>query len=340
LRYFRDRYVTTTSVRMAIAALVNRILAIRNPRIWGQGTSCASDGKQLGAWDQNLVAQWHPRYRKQGVMAYWHVDKNSTCIFSQVKRPLSSEVAAMLEGLVRHDTEMRVERNFVDTHGQSEVAFAFTYLLGIALMPRLRRIKHERLYLPDKGMVDRFPNLKSVLVRPIRWERIAQQYDEMIRHVVAVQEGTAPIDSILRRFNRYNQSHPTYKAFIELGKALKTTFLCQYLESEKLRQEINEGLNVVENWNSIIDFIFFGRKSEIGTNDLVQQELAVLCLHLLQNTVILVNTVMLERILDENGLDLSAEDQRAITPLFTLNLNPYGDFNLDLVKPSFLREAA
>jgi len=31
----------------------------------------------------------------------------------------------MIEGLVRHDTEMRVEKNFVDSHGQSEVAFAF-----------------------------------------------------------------------------------------------------------------------------------------------------------------------------------------------------------------------
>ena len=29
------------------------------------------------------------------------VDNNSTCIYSQVRRPLSSEVSAMLEGLVR-----------------------------------------------------------------------------------------------------------------------------------------------------------------------------------------------------------------------------------------------
>ena len=31
----------------------------------------------------------------------------------------------MIEG-----TEMRVEKNFVDSHGQSEVAFAFCHLLG------------------------------------------------------------------------------------------------------------------------------------------------------------------------------------------------------------------
>ena len=68
----------------------------------------------------------------------------------------------MIEGLVRHDTEMRVEKNFVDSHGQSEVAFAFCHLLGtVRLMLRLKRIKYERLYLPAKGMVGEFPNLSG-----------------------------------------------------------------------------------------------------------------------------------------------------------------------------------
>jgi Tn3 transposase DDE domain len=40
--------------------------------------------------------------------------------------------------------------------------------------------KYERLYLPDKGMVGTFPNLAGVLSRPIRWDLIAQQYDEMV----------------------------------------------------------------------------------------------------------------------------------------------------------------
>ena len=37
----------------------------------------------------------------------------------------------MIEGVLRHCTEMSVERNYVDSHGQSEVAFAFSQLLGL-----------------------------------------------------------------------------------------------------------------------------------------------------------------------------------------------------------------
>ena len=342
LRYFRSRYVTADAVRKAIVDLVNRILDLRSRRIWGEGTSCASDGKHLGAWDHNLTAKYNPHYGSTGVMAYWHVETNATCIYSKLKPPLSSEVAMMVEGLVRHDTEMRVERNFVDSHGQCEIAFAFARFLGFELLPRLKRIKHERLYLPDKDVRDRSPHLAGVFAAdPIRWELIEEQYDEMVRHVVAVKDGTAPIDSILRRFSRYNRTHPTYKALTQLGKALKTAFLCRYLSSLDLRQEVHEGLNTVESWNAVTDFIFYGRKSEVSTNDPEQQELGVLCLQLLQNAVVLANTVMVERVLDEKGFleRMDDDDLRALTPLFTTNVNPYGDFTLDLDKPSFLEAA-
>src|SRR3984957_3096804 len=62
--------------------------------------------------------------------------------------------------------------------------------------------------------------------------------------------GTADAESILRRFTKKNVQHPTYKALAELGKAIKTIFLCRYLHSEALRREIHEGLNVVEQWKA------------------------------------------------------------------------------------------
>ena len=125
----------------------------------------------------------------------------------------------MIEGLIRHDTQMRVEKNFVDSHGQSEVAFAFCRLLNdFKLVPRLKRIKYEKLYLPDTGMADQFPNLAGVLTRPIRWQFIERQYDEMMKNTVAMKYGDATAESILKRFSSVNATHPTYKALIELGK--------------------------------------------------------------------------------------------------------------------------
>lgn len=264
LLYIRRKFINKDNLRNAISSGVNNILNTRVQEIWGEGTtSCASDSKKFGAWDQNLMTEWHIRYRGRGVMIYWHVEKNSTCIYSQLKSCSSSEVSAMIDGLLRHCTDMEIEKNYVDSHGQSEVAFAFCHLLGFQLMPRLKAINTQKLYRPDIGISNAFPNLQPILTRPINWDLIRQQYDQMIKYATALRLGTAETEAILKRFTRNNLKHPTYQALAELGKAIKTIFLCEYLHSEELRQEIHEGLNVVENWNSANSFIFYGKGGEI-----------------------------------------------------------------------------
>lgn len=239
LLYIRRKFINKDNLRNAISTVVNAILKSRIQDIWGEGTtSCASDSKKFGAWDQNLMTEWHIRYRGRGVMIYWHVEKNSSCIYSQLKQCSSSEVSAMIEGLLKHCTDMEIEKNFVDSHGQSEVAFAFCYLLGFNLMPRLKAIHSQKLYRPDSGITEAFPNLYHILTRPINWDIIRQQYDQMVKYATALRLGTAETEAILKRFTRNNLKHPTYQALSELGKAIKTIFLCECIVSEKSSRKI------------------------------------------------------------------------------------------------------
>ena len=114
LLYVRRRYIHKDQLRSAIAEVINAIFEIRLPQLWGEGTTtCASDSKHFGAWSQNLMSQYHLRYGGRGVMIYWHVEKKSTCIYSQLKTCSSSEVAAMIEGVLRHCTSMEVKKNYV-----------------------------------------------------------------------------------------------------------------------------------------------------------------------------------------------------------------------------------
>lgn len=335
LLYLRRKFITKDNLKNAIAQVVNSILETKDSSIWGEGTTtCASDSKKFGAWDQNLMTEWHIRYRGRGVMIYWHVEKNSTCIYSQLKSCSSSEVASMIEGLLKHCTDMKIEENYVDTHGQSEVAFAFCHLLGFNLMPRIKRIHSQKLYRPEINNPDAYSNLQDVLTRPIKWDLIKQQYDQMIKYATALRLGTAETEAILKRFTRNNLKHPVYQALAELGKAVKTIFLCSYLHSEEMRIKIHEGLNVVENWNSANSFIFYGKSGEISTNRLEDQEISVLALHLLQNCLVYINTLMIQQVLskDEWKHTLTKEDLRALTPLIYNHINPYGNFELDMNK--------
>ena len=153
-----------------------------------------------------------------------------------------------------------------------------------------------------------------------------------------MRDGYASADAILRRYNSYNRQHPTYKALIELGKAEKTIFLCSWLSSLEARQETHEGLNVVESWNSATEFVSYGSHGELATNNPENQEIKILSLQLLQNCMMLINTILIQRILQESNIldSLTAADLRGLTPLFFGHINPYGLFYLDLEQPSFL----
>jgi len=333
LAYVRRRYISVEALRQAIAIVANGTLQARNPAIWGKGTTaCASDSKHFGAWDQNLTTQWHMRYGGRGIMIYWHVERKSLCIHSQLKSPSSSEVASMIEGVVHHCTEMEVDRQYVDSHGQSTVAFAFCRLLGFQLLPRLKAIHSQRLSRPEVGQPGAYPNLQAVLTKPIDWALIGQQYDQMVKYATAVRLGTAETEAILRRFTRSNVQHPTYKAFAELGRAVKTIFLCRYLHREELRREIHEGLNVIEQWNGANDFVFFARRGEMVSNRHEDHEVSMLALHLLQNCMVYINTLMLQKVLAQPHWSqrLDTRDLGALTPLIWEHVNPYGRFEIDM----------
>jgi len=141
-------------------------------------------------------------------MIYWHVEKKSLCVYSQLKSCSASEVAAMIEGVSRHCTSIEVDRNYVDTHGQSLVGFAFSHLLGFRLLPRFKTIGPQRLARADPGDTGELAGLEPMLTRPIDWELIAQQYDQMVKYATALRLGTAEAEQVLRRFTRGGPKHP------------------------------------------------------------------------------------------------------------------------------------
>ncbi|MBY0463242.1 MAG: Tn3 family transposase [Alphaproteobacteria bacterium] len=334
LRYVKRRFITCQNVRFAIQDVVNAIHIIRDPKVWGIGTtSCASDSKKISVWDQNLLVEWHARYGGRGVMIYWHVDKKGLCIHSMIKSCSSSEVGSMIHGVLHHDTLMDISELSVDTHGQSVIGFAFSEIFSFDLLPRIKNINKQKLFCSSKSKKDSYTNLADALASEIvQWNKIRQYYREVVRYAAALKMRTVEPDVLMKCLSADNKSNPVYQALMEIGKASRTIFLCRYLSSETLRIDINDALNVVERVNGIMGFIFYGRLSEISSNNTNDQELSLLCLHLLQVCMVYINTILIQTALSDPKwvLILKTDDRRALSPLFHAHVNPYGLLSLDM----------
>jgi TnpA family transposase len=333
VRYARRRYLTPPVAQAIAAAIANATFAARDQGLWGAAsTAVASDSTHFRAWDQNLFTEWHARYGGRGILVYWHVEEKYVVVHSQVLKASASEVAAMVEGAVRHGTTMKLEGNYTDSHGQSLVGFGITRLLDIDLLPRIKQINVVRLYRPEPATGgDPYPRLAPALHGPINWRIIAENYDTVVKYATAIHERTASTEAVLSRF-RNAASHPAYQAILEIGKAQRTIFVARYLYDRDLPRQIESGLNVVEAWNRANAVICYGKSGEISTNRREEVEMTALCLRILQASFVYVNTLMLQDVLGEPewaGL-LTPVDRRGLTPLCWEHVRPYGEVRLDL----------
>ncbi|MFF5265293.1 Tn3 family transposase [Actinomadura viridis] len=90
----------------------------------------------------------------------------------------------------------------------------------------------------------------------------------------------------------------------------------------------------MENYNGVNDYIRFGKRGELASNRKDEQELGMLCLHILQSALGYINTLMIQDTLalPEWRDVLTDVDQRGLTPIFHTNMTPYGEIQLNLDK--------
>ncbi len=92
---------------------------------------------------------------------------------------------------------------------------------------------------------------------------IENNYDLMVKYATAIRLGTGSTEALMRRFTS-ETTHPAYAAMLKVGRAQRTIFLARWLRDRDLQRETESGLNGVENYNGVNDYVRFGRRGGLA----------------------------------------------------------------------------
>nr|WP_051974621.1 Tn3 family transposase [Cupriavidus necator] len=157
-------------------AFADLYLRLDLPKHWGDGKTVAADGTQYDFYDNNLLAGYHFRYRKMGTVAYRHVADNYIAVFRHFIPPGVWEAVYVIEGLLKAGLSVEADTVHADTQGQSAAVFAFTYLLSINLMPRIRNWQDLKLYRADPS--SRYRHIDRLFSGAVDWDLIALHWQD------------------------------------------------------------------------------------------------------------------------------------------------------------------
>ena len=109
--------------------------------------------------------------------------------------------------------------------------------------------------------------------------------------VFSIKHGKISSALLLRKLGTYSRKNRLYLAFQELGRVIRTLFLLEYLSNLKLREIITATTNKVEAYNALSEWVFFGSRVIVASNDPDEMEKAIKYNLLTCNCIILQNII-------------------------------------------------
>jgi TnpA family transposase len=300
-------------------------------RLWGSGQHVSADGMRWDVYEQNLLAEYHLRYGAWGGVGYYAVSDKYIALFSRFIPCGVWEGTYILDGLVNNASDIQPDIVHADTQGQSTAIFGLAHLLGIKLMPRIRNWKDLTLFRPSKNA--RYQHIDSLFAEPINWRLIETLLTDLLRVGMSIKAGRLTPSTILRRLGTYSRKNRLYFAMRELGRAVRTGFLLQYLSDPDLRRLILRAMNKSELFNGFLRWVFFGGEGIIAENRRDEQRKIVKYNHLVANLVIFHNVVALTKVIRQliaEGHHVNADALAVLSPYQTAHINRLGLYTLQL----------
>ena len=329
LAWLQAWHIRDETYGSALAELVNA--QFRHPFAghWGDGTTSSSDGQNFRtASKAESTGHINPKYGSSpGRTFYTHISDQYAPFHTKVVNVGLRDSTYVLDGLLYHESDLRIEEHYTDTAGFTDHVFALMHLLGFRFAPRIRDLGDTKLYLP-KGEVS-YEALKPMIGGTLNLKHIRAHWDDILRLATSIKQGTVTASLMLRKLGSYPRQNGLAVALRELGRIERTLFILDWLQSVELRRRVHAGLNKGEARNALARAVFFNRLGEIRDRSFEQQRYRASGLNLVTAAIVLWNTVYLERAANAlRGHGQAVDDGllQYLSPLGWEHINLTGDY--------------
>jgi len=222
-----------------------------------------------------------------------------------------------------------------DTQGQSLPVFGLAWALGFELLPRIRNWQDLVFCRPARTV--RYQHIDKLFAdEAVDWALIENHWPDIMRVVLSIRAGRISSAALLRRLGNQSRRNRIYRAFRELGRAVRTIVLLRYLSEPELREGITAITNRVEAFHGFARWLMFGG-GVLGDNDPDHHEKIVKFNELLANCAIYSTTLDLTQAanaLAAEGWHIDPGDLATISPYITTAIRRFGDWVLNLTPPA------
>jgi TnpA family transposase len=329
LAWTHNWYLSPENYQAALAMIISAHHELPFARHWGAGTSSSSDGQffrsgrsRSGAADVNAKYGAEP-----GVKIYSHLSDHFASFGSRIMSATAGEAPYVLDGLVLGAGNLPLHEHYTDTGGATDHVFALCHLLGFRFAPRLRDIGDRKL--GSIAAPSTYKGIKNLMGRTIKTAAIEADWDDIVRIVASIKDGTVAPSVILRKLAAYKRQNRLDFALAELGRIERTLFTLDWLEQPELRRACQAGLNKGEARHTLAAAIYTNRQGRFTDRSLENQEFRASGLNLLIAAISYWNTVYLDRAaqhLNAVGTTFDAALLAHLSPMGWAHISLTGDY--------------
>ncbi|MDQ4422092.1 Tn3 family transposase [Sphingobium sp. DEHP117] len=329
LAWTHNWYLSPENYQAALAMIISAHHELPFARHWGAGTSSSSDGQffrsgrsRSGAADVNAKYGAEP-----GVKIYSHLSDHFASFGSRIMSATAGEAPYVLDGLVLGAGNLPLHEHYTDTGGATDHVFALCHLLGFRFAPRLRDIGDRKL--GSIAAPSTYKGIENLMGRTIKTAAIEADWDDIVRIVASIKDGTVAPSVILRKLAAYKRQNRLDFALAELGRIERTLFTLDWLEQPELRRACQAGLNKGEARHTLAAAIYTNRQGRFTDRSLENQEFRASGLNLLIAAISYWNTVYLDRAaqhLNAVGTTFDAALLARLSPMGWAHISLTGDY--------------